>query len=247
MKKYLAISAAVLIIGAVFSVCLINGGQRESAPKDSTAFVPSAVPTATPDPEKDKIDRPTSDPYTGDLARFDRENRAEKLQIERVMDILGIKEGSSVADIGAGGGWFTIIAAKRTGESGTVFAVDINQESEDFINRRAEKEGVKNIRTVISKTDDPLLPESAVGSVLILNTYHEFAEPVVLMRNLRKSLKPGALVGIIDRSGEGDDHGIDPEKVIAEVERAGYAFKEKFNFVTAAEMDYFLVFEVKGS
>jgi SAM-dependent methyltransferase len=97
----------------------------------------------------------------------------------------------------------------------------------------------------LSNTDDPLLPKESVDSVLILNTYHEFSDPVALMRNLGKSLKPGALVGIIDRNGSGDDHGLDSEKVIAEVERAGYVFRETYDFVTTGDMDYLLVFEVK--
>ncbi|MCB1023243.1 MAG: class I SAM-dependent methyltransferase, partial [Acidobacteria bacterium] len=193
----------------------------------------------------DRIDRPTSDPYTGDLARFDREKRAEKLQIERVMDILGIKAGSIVADIGAGGGWFTVIAAKRVGEQGKVFAVDINKESKGYIDGRAEKEGLSNITSVQSKPEDPLLPDNTVEGVLILNTYHEFSEPVTIMKNLRRALKKGALVGIIDRNGSGDDHGIDSEKVIGEVERAGYVFKDSYDFVKPANMDYFLVFAVE--
>ncbi len=238
MKKYLLISAAVIILGAGFSVYLIRGENSAGIKRIQTV-----AKTPTPNPIDDKVDHPTSDPYTGDLARFDRENRAENLQIERVMDILGIKEGSIVADIGAGGGWFSVIAAKRVGESGKVYAVDINQESQDFIDRRAEKEDLRNIETILSKTDDPLLPDAAVESVLILNTYHEFSEPVKLMRNMRKSLKPGALIGIIDRNGKGDDHGLDSEKVIADVKKAGYVFKETYDFVKAGEMDYLVVFE----
>ncbi len=203
------------------------------------------TPESTPTPVKggDRVDRPTSNPYKGDLARFDRENRAEKLQIERVMDILEIKEGKSVADIGAGGGWFTVIAARRVGERGKVFAVDINEESKTFIDNRAKKENLTNIETIISKTDDPLLPKNSVDAVLLLNTYHEISEPIILLKNLRKSLRKNALVGIIDRNGRGDNHGIDNEKVIAEAKRAGFALKKKHTFVSAARMDYFLVFE----
>ena len=236
MRKYVIISVVLvsLFVG-LLGLTYFGGVQRAQT---------GVTPTPTPDRTEDKIDRPTSNPYTGDLARFDRENRAEKLQIERVMDILGIAEGKSVADIGAGGGWFTIIAAKRVGEKGKVFAVDINEESKTFINDRAKKAELGNIETVISKTDDPRLPKNSVDSVLILNTYHEVSEPVILLKNLRKSLRKGALVGIIDRDGKGDDHGIDNEKVIEEAKRAGFAFKEKYTFVSAARMDYFLVFEI---
>lgn len=70
--------------------------------------------------------RKTSTPYTGDLSIFDSPGREERLQIDRVMNILGIASGKTVADIGAGSGWFTIQAAKRAGDSGVVYAVDIN-------------------------------------------------------------------------------------------------------------------------
>ena len=201
----------------------------------------SAVPQPTPPPD-DTIERPTSDPYKGDLARFDREGRAEKLQIDRVMDILKIGKGSSVADIGAGGGWFTVIAAKRVGENGRVYAVDISEESVEYIRKRSKEEGFENIEAVLGGPDDTKLPEKSVDAVLILNTYHEVAEPVALLRNLKKSLRAGAIIGIIDREGDGDDHGIDPEVVKEEAARAGLEFVESYDFVKADRMDYFLVF-----
>lgn len=72
--------------------------------------------------------RPTSEPYKGDLSIFENADRAEKLQIERVMDLLGIKAGSRVADIGAGSGWFAVRAARRVGKDGLVYAVEINRD-----------------------------------------------------------------------------------------------------------------------
>jgi ubiquinone/menaquinone biosynthesis C-methylase UbiE len=200
-------------------------------------------PTPTPTPKvDDSIDRRTSDPYTGNLARFDRENRAEKLQIERIMDILEIKSGSFVADIGAGGGWFSAIASKRVGKEGKVYAVDIRQDSVEYIDKRMVREGLTNIETVLSTTDDPKLPEKSVGAVVILNTYHEIAEPVKFLRNLKSGLKRGALVGIIDREGKGDDHGIDQEVVKTEAARVGLTFVKSYDFVNKDRMDYFIVF-----
>src|ERR1700693_4053940 len=84
--------------------------------------------------------RKTSEPYTGDLTIFDSPGRAERLQINRVMDILAITSGKAVADIGAGSGWFTVIAARRVGEAGIVYAVDINPESIRYVGDRAKKE-----------------------------------------------------------------------------------------------------------
>ena len=84
--------------------------------------------------------RKTSDPYTGDLSIFESPGRDERLQINRVMDILGIVPKKSVADIGAGSGWFTVRAAKRVGADGQVYAVDINPEAVQHISERARKE-----------------------------------------------------------------------------------------------------------
>src|SRR5580658_10269630 len=132
--------------------------------------------------------RKTSEPYTGDLSIFDSPGRDERLQVNRVMDILGITAGKNVADIGAGSGWFTVRAAKRVTETGIVYAVDINPEAIRYIENRVEKEQLHNVKPILSKTDDSLLPANAIDAVLMLKTYHEVEKPVVLLRNLRASL-----------------------------------------------------------
>lgn len=186
--------------------------------------------------------RKTSEPYTGDLSIFESPGRGERLQINRVMDILGITAGKSVADIGAGSGWFTVRAAKRVGGTGLVYAVDINPESIRYIAKRGEKEKLQNIKTILSKPNDPLLPPDSVDAVLLLKTYHEVAKPVDLLRSLRAALRPGAKVGVIDRNGNGEDHGVGSDVVIREAQQAGYRLSGQYDFVKADKMDYFLVF-----
>jgi SAM-dependent methyltransferase len=186
--------------------------------------------------------RKTSEPYTGDLTIFDSPGRDERLQINRVMDILAITPGKSVADIGAGSGWFTVRAARRVGQAGIVYAVDINPESIRYVSDRAQKEQLPNIKTILGKGDNPVLPAGAVDSVLLLKTYHEVAEPVTLLRNLRASLRAGAKIGIIDRNGNGENHGVGREVVIREARQAGYRLQEQYDFVKGDKMDYFLVF-----
>src|SRR5438105_4495525 len=107
-------------------------------------WLPPAVTaqSAAPAPQ-----RKASTPYTGDLSIFDVPGRDERLQIDRVMDMLGIEPGKSVADIGAGSGWFTVRAARRVTGSGTVYAVDINPEAIQYIDGRAKKEQLQNIKT----------------------------------------------------------------------------------------------------
>lgn len=186
--------------------------------------------------------RPTSEPYTGDLSIFETPGRDQRLQINRVMDILGINPGKAVADIGAGSGWFTVRASKRVAGNGLVYAVDINPQATRYIAERAKKEHVQNIKTIQSHTDDPLLPANSVDSVLMLKTYHEIARPVTLLGNLRAALRPGAKVGIIDRNGNGENHGLAKDIVIREAKEAGYSLLNDYDFVKGDKMDYFLVF-----
>ena len=103
---------------------------------------------------------------------------------------LGIGPGKTVADIGAGSGWFTVRAAKRVGDTGTVYAVDINPEAIRYISSRIRKENLRNVKPILGKPDNPLLPKQ-VDAVLLLKTYHEVAQPITLLRNLRASLAPG--------------------------------------------------------
>ena len=189
--------------------------------------------------------RKTSKPYTGDLSIFDSAGRDDRLQVNRVMDILDIRPGKNVADIGAGSGWFTVRAARRVTETGNAYAVDINPDAIHYIENRAEKEQLHNVKTVLSKADDAQLPANSVDAVLLLKTYHEVEKPVVLLRNLRAALRPGAKVGIIDRNGNGENHGVAKDVVLREAGEAGYALTAQYDFVKGDDMDYFLVFTLK--
>ncbi len=190
--------------------------------------------------------RATSTPYTGDLSIFETPGRDAKLHINQVMDILDIQPGRTVADIGAGSGWFTVRAARRVTNSGEVYAVDINPEAIDYINKRVQKEQLKNVKTILSKPDNPELPPASVNAVLFLKAYHEVSDPVVLLRNMRASLKPGARIGIIERNGNGTDHGIEKQVVLREAGEAGYRLLEEHDdLVKGDKMDYFLVLGVK--
>lgn len=243
---------STLLFRVIFSACVALGllggafALQHTTRHATTQSAPHApAPQSTPAPA-DKLDRPVSEPYTGDLSIFEDSQRAGKLQIERVMDLLQLKEGASVADIGAGSGWFTVRAARRVGDKGAVYAVEINQDYLKHIADRAAQEKLPNIRTVLGREDDPLLPPASVDAVLLLKTYHEVAQPVRLLRNLRPALRAGALVGIIDRNGKGDDHGLDAPVVIKEAERAGYERVAQYDFVKPDGMDYFLIFRARS-
>ncbi len=189
--------------------------------------------------------RATSTPYVGDPAVFDSPGREERLQIDRVMKLLGIGPGKSVADIGAGGGWFTVRAARKVGPGGVVYAEEINPAAVKFIADRAAKEKLANVRAVLGTVDDPKLPAGSVDAVLMLKMYHEIARPVELVRLMRPALRAGAKVGIIDRNGDGSgvDHGVPRATVVKEMGAAGFGLVGTYDFTKADGEDYFLIFE----
>jgi len=200
--------------------------------------------TAAP-AQKETTQRPTSTPYSGDLSIFEYPDRDKKLQIDRVMDLLGITTGKNVADIGAGSGWFTVRAARRVGETSAVIAEDINPLAIEYIGKRVEKENLPNVRTVLGGPDDPRLRAGSVDAVLMLKVYHEIKHPVVFMKALKPALRTAAKVGIIDRNGSGTDHGLNRDVVVKEMGEAGYKLVGTYDFTKADKEDYFLIFQTQ--
>jgi ubiquinone/menaquinone biosynthesis C-methylase UbiE len=198
----------------------------------------SKLPAQTPAPPS----HPTSTPYTGDLSIFEEPGREKRLQIDRVMDLLQLKAGSTVADIGAGSGWFSVRAARRVGANGRVIAEDINAKAVAYIQQRAQREHLANIVPVLGTPDDPKLTPNSLDAALMLKVYHEIAHPPLVLANLRAALKPGARFGIIDRNGNGADHGLKESIVRDEVEHAGFRQVARYDFTKADGQDYFLIF-----
>lgn len=197
------------------------------------------LPAQTPAPPS----HPTSTPYAGDLNIFEEPGRDKRLQIDRVMDLLHLKPGSTIADIGAGGGWFSVRAARRVGAKGRVIAEDINPKAIAYIQQRAQREHLANILPLLGTPDDPKLTPNSLDAALMLKVYHEIAHPPLVLANLRAALKPGALFGIIDRNGNGADHGLKESIVREEVEHAGFRQVARYDFTKADGQDYFLIFE----
>src|SRR6202453_3613712 len=197
-----------------------------------------SLPAQTPAPPS----HPTSTPYAGDLSILEEPGRDQRLQIDRVMDLLHLKPGSTIADIGAGGGWFSVRAARRVGPKGRVIAEDINPKFIASIQQRAQREHLANIVPLLGTPDDPKLTPDSLDAALMLKVYHEIAHPSLVLANLRAALKPGARFGIIDRNGNGADHGLNEPIVRAEVEHAGFRQVARYDFTKADGQDYFLIF-----
>jgi ubiquinone/menaquinone biosynthesis C-methylase UbiE len=169
------------------------------------------------------------------------------------MDFLEIAEGSVVADLGAGGGWFTIRLARRVQPNGRVYAEDIQPEMIGAIRRRVEREGLQTVvEPVLGGALDPQLP-APVDVVLIVETYYEMDDPRTLLRNVRKSLKPGGRVGIVNFTKAGYGPGppmeerVDPETVIRDAEAAGLRLAGRGNFLRYQYLLKFVATEQHGS
>jgi SAM-dependent methyltransferase len=204
----------------------------------STVCAGQAAPNANPQ------QRATSTPYSGDLSIFESPDREKQIQPNRVMDQMHITPGSTVADIGAGSGWFTVRFARRVGPGGKVFAEDINPQAITYIQQRAGRESLGNVVVVQGTPDNPQLPAKTIDAVMLMKVYHEIARPVPFMHVLRASLVPGARVGIIDRNGNGSgtDHGVPESTLVHEMNEAGFHKVQRYDF-KADGQDYFLIFQ----
>jgi SAM-dependent methyltransferase len=167
-----------------------------------------------------------------DLGLLSAPDRDDWNKPDLIMDALGIADGAVVADLGAGGGWFTIRLARRVGPNGLVYAQDIQPQMIEAINRRVQQEGLTNVRTVLGTPTDPRLP-GGLDAILIVDAYREMDEPSRpqvlqdLLRSIDRALKLQGRIGIVDFLPGGGGPGpaaedrVKPETIIAAVEGAG--------------------------
>lgn len=177
----------------------------------------------------------------GDLEGPDRD---EWQQPDRIMDALAIADGSRVADIGAGGGWFTVRLARRVGPNGRVFAEDIQRQMIESIQRRVTREGLRNVDPILGTPLDPRLPPG-LDAVLIVDTYPQLDDPVGLLTRVRTSLRASGRVGIVDFKkdslgpGPALDERLEPDVIVRDAERAGLRLLAHETFL---RYQYLLVF-----
>jgi ubiquinone/menaquinone biosynthesis C-methylase UbiE len=145
---------------------------------------------------------------------------------EQIMDALKIADGSKVAEIGAGGGWFAVRLAHRVNQNGLVYAEDVQPEMIEAIRRRVQRENLTNVRTVLGTTKDSRLPKN-LDAILINGAYHELQYPVAVLKDAAESLKPQGRLGIVDYSpgaggpGPESEQRVDAESVIKAATAAG--------------------------
>ena len=138
------------------------------------------------------------------LGLLESPDRAAWQKPDQIMDALGIADGSKVADIGAGAGWFTIQLARRVGPNGHVYAEDVQPQMLEAIRRRVLREGLANVESVLGTVTDPNLPKGALDAILVVDVYSELDEPVPFIRTLALALKPNGRIGVVNyKPGQG--------------------------------------------
>lgn len=173
-----------------------------------------------------------------DLGLLEGPDREEWQKPDLIMDALRIAEGSVVADLGAGGGWFSERLARRVGPRGRVYAEDVQSPMLDAIKGRVDRANLTNVTTVLGSAEDPRLPPTSLDAALIVGSFHEMQfdesgkrrDPVVLLENIARALKPQGRLGVVDflpgggGPGPDPDQRVDPDSVIRAARAAGLQF-----------------------
>lgn len=208
--------------------------------KDIFSCAAAIVLTLAFQPVEVSAEKPASDR----VVSMEGPYRRQWQKPDQVVDALSIRPGDSVADIGAGSGYFIKLLSERAGAAGVVYAVEVDQRLVEYLNERTRQEGLRNVRTVHARADDPLLPLSSSDLVFFCNTYTFIPNGEDYLRMLRSRLKTGGRVAIIDfhpgRTGPGPalEQRKAREKVIDEALRAGYRVMQEHQFL---DYQYFIV------
>ena len=147
-------------------------------------------------------------------------------QPEKLMDAIGLKEGMTIADIGAGRGRMTVFFSLRVGIKGNVYANDIDKDALKYLENRCKSNNMTNVRTYPGKVDDPLLPEGKADIAFMVSTYHHLEKPVEMMRNTIPCLKKDGVLVIVERdpvkTGQTGNESTSQEKLESDAQKAGF-------------------------
>ena len=149
----------------------------------------------------------------------ERDTAGESRQLVRLLDI---KSGMTVADIGAGSGYYVVRLSPIVGPHGRVIAEDVVPEYLRGLHRRVRDLGLQNVAIALGEPHDPRLPADSLDVAMLVHMYHEIAKPYALLYNLIPALKPGARVGIVDAFGPTSKHGTPPSLLRCELAAVGY-------------------------
>ncbi len=170
-------------------------------------------------------------------AWLDRPDRDEREQPERVLDALALAPGMTVADVGAGTGYFTVRLARRVGPTGHVYATEISPEMLRLVDARVSRERLPNVQLGLATATDAKLPARCCDLVLLVDVYHELTDPPAVMAGIRRALKEAGRLVLVEYRGEDAQLAIKPEhkmtlaRLRAELEPMGFAFAQSLEFL----------------
>jgi ubiquinone/menaquinone biosynthesis C-methylase UbiE len=206
-----------------------------------------ALVVATPAPDHhDATARHAFDDVAHWVTIFDDPGRDTWQKPAEVVATLRLSPGRTVADIGAGTGYFTRHLSGAVGDGGTVFAVEIEPKLLAHLRQRAETEKTGNVVPILGSLDDPRLPPASADVILIVDTIHHIDDRPEYLRRLRRALRPGGRVAVVDFKREKTpvgppvEHRLERERVVEAFELAGYRLAEEPRFLP---YQYFLIFE----
>ena len=159
-------------------------------------------------------------PIVGDT--FSTEDARDRLgEAEEVMQVAGVKPGMSVADVGAGEGYYTVRLARAVGPKGRVLAEDIVPDVRDTLSDRVQRESLDNVAVKLGTPDNPMLPHASFDRVFLVHMYHEVASPYAFLWHMREGVKPDGLVVVVDADRPVAHHGIPPKQLECEFAALG--------------------------
>ena len=159
-------------------------------------------------------------PIVGDT--FSTEDARDRLgEAEEVMQVAGVKPGMSVADVGAGEGYYTVRLARAVGAKGRVLAEDIVPDVRDTLSDRVQRESLDNVAVKLGTPDNPMLPHASFDRVFLVHMYHEVASPYAFLWHMREGVKPDGLVVVVDADRPVAHHGIPPKQLECEFAALG--------------------------
>ena len=186
--------------------------------------------------------RPVSAAGGNDFSSEDQRDNLGEAKV--VMDLAQIGAGTTVADIGAGEGYYTVRLAERVGAKGRVLAEDIDAGAIQRLGQRVVRERLDNVSLKTGTADDPKLPDNSFDRIFLVHMYHEVSEPYAFLWRLRPALRAGGQVIVVDVDRPTDQHGIPPALLFCEFQALGFRLAE---FVRKPELKgYYAQFEATG-
>jgi ubiquinone/menaquinone biosynthesis C-methylase UbiE len=219
--------------GAVLLALLAIAGCNRTAADDDRPATAREFPRA---------DRPVSALAGNSVSTEDQRDSVGEAQV--VMDLAAIKEGTTVADIGAGDGYYTVRLATRVGAKGRVLAQDIDPAANQRLGQRVLRERLDNVSIKLGAADDPRLPNASFDRIFLVHMYHEVSEPFAFLWRMRPALRTGGQVIVVDIDRPTGEHGVPPALLFCEFGAVGFRLVE---FVRKPELKgYYAQFEAVG-